>query len=412
MTPPFLTRVAIKNYKSIAACDVRLGALTFLVGPNGSGKSNFLDALRFVADALNAPLDHALRDRGGIHEVRRRSTGHPTHFGVSLEFRTESGHGRYAFDIAAEKEGGFSVRREECRFEGTRHEAELVVRNGLVSALSVDELSGQGSTRHSHEYLLPPVASDRLYLANASGLPGFREVFDALSGMAFYNLNPQAMRELQPPDARETLTHDGANIASVFRHLRAHGDQRQIVEEYLRLVVPGIRGVDFKAVGPRETLEFLQEVPGGRQPWRFYASSMSDGTLRTFGTLVALFQKGSSRRPVTLVGIEEPETALHPAAAGVLRDCLREAAQTTQVVVTSHSPDLLDDPACADALLAVVAQEGETKIGPVDPAARAVLADRLFTPGELLRLDQMRPDAALLPDYQTLDLFASDGASR
>ena len=43
---PFLKRVVLKNYKSIAACDVRLRQLTFLVGPNGAGKSKFLDALR------------------------------------------------------------------------------------------------------------------------------------------------------------------------------------------------------------------------------------------------------------------------------------------------------------------------------------------------------------------------------
>ncbi|WP_343414230.1 AAA family ATPase [Candidatus Amarolinea dominans] len=48
----FLRRVVLQNYKSIAGCDVQLGPLTFLVGPNGAGKSNFLDALRFVADAL------------------------------------------------------------------------------------------------------------------------------------------------------------------------------------------------------------------------------------------------------------------------------------------------------------------------------------------------------------------------
>ena len=47
-----LTRVVLRNYKSIAACDVSPAQLTFLVGPNGSGKSNFLDALRFVADAV------------------------------------------------------------------------------------------------------------------------------------------------------------------------------------------------------------------------------------------------------------------------------------------------------------------------------------------------------------------------
>jgi len=72
----FLTRVVLRNYKSIATCDVRLHPLVFLVGPNGAGKSNFLDALRFVTDALRTSLDHALRDRGGIKEVRRRSGGH------------------------------------------------------------------------------------------------------------------------------------------------------------------------------------------------------------------------------------------------------------------------------------------------------------------------------------------------
>src|SRR5215210_4107750 len=93
----FLTRVVLENYKSIARCDVPLGSLTFLVGANGSGKSNFLDALRFVADALRSSLDHALRDRGGIKQVRRRSGGTtttrgrsggpPPHLGLRVEFR-------------------------------------------------------------------------------------------------------------------------------------------------------------------------------------------------------------------------------------------------------------------------------------------------------------------------------------
>ena len=61
-----ITRVRLRNYKSVAACDVELAPLTLLVGPNGSGKSNFLDALRFTAQALRFSLDHALRDRGGI----------------------------------------------------------------------------------------------------------------------------------------------------------------------------------------------------------------------------------------------------------------------------------------------------------------------------------------------------------
>ena len=82
----FITRVALKNYKSIAACDVELGPLMFLVGPNGAGKSNFLDSLRFVADALDSSLDHAIRDRGGIDNIRRRSGGRPKYLSIHLDF--------------------------------------------------------------------------------------------------------------------------------------------------------------------------------------------------------------------------------------------------------------------------------------------------------------------------------------
>jgi predicted ATPase len=95
--PTLIRQVALKNYKSIARCDVRLGPLMFLVGPNGSGKSNFLDALRFVSDALNTSLDHALRDRGGIQEVRRRSeviqiiSAYPWNFNFPTERRGDLG---------------------------------------------------------------------------------------------------------------------------------------------------------------------------------------------------------------------------------------------------------------------------------------------------------------------------------
>jgi predicted ATPase len=85
-TPVFIRRVVLQNYLSIAKCSVELGPLTFLIGQNGAGKSNFLDALRFITDALSVSVEHALRDRGGINEVRRRSSGHPTHFGVRIEF--------------------------------------------------------------------------------------------------------------------------------------------------------------------------------------------------------------------------------------------------------------------------------------------------------------------------------------
>ena len=117
--PVFLNRVVLRNYKSIGFCDFSLGPLTYLVGPNGSGKSNFLDALHLVRDALSGSLDNALNERGGLSEVRRRSSGHPTHFGIRLEFSLKSGQrGHYEFNVGALKDRGYEVQAEQCVNEG------------------------------------------------------------------------------------------------------------------------------------------------------------------------------------------------------------------------------------------------------------------------------------------------------
>lgn len=389
-----LTRVRLRNYKSIAGCDVEPAPLTFLVGPNGSGKSNFLDGLRFVADSLRYSLDHALRDRGGIQEVRRRSGGRPNHFGIRLDFHLPTCDGSYAFEVGAKPNGGFVVQREEC---------EVVSRgsDGGRARYRVEE----GKTLRSPVDPAPAAAADRLYLVTLSGVAAFRPLYDALATMGFYNLNPDEIRELQPPDPGDLLKRDGSNLASVLSNLEARSPElKNRIEEYIAKVVPGIGGVVSLAVGPKETLQFRQEVREATHPWRFSASNMSDGTLRALGVLVALFQVNGVAGH-RLVGIEEPEIALHPAAAGVLADSLREASERAQVLVTSHSPDLLDSKDIPDsALLAVVSEHGETRIGPLDKAGRSVLRDHLYTAGELLRMDQLRPDPDLSAPQQ-LTLF-------
>lgn len=86
------------------------------------------------------------------------------------------------------------------------------------------------------------------------------------------------------------------------------------------------------------------------------------------------------------------------------------ASETTQIAVTSHSPDLLDDKDIpVDHILAVVNRNGETLIGPLDEAGRSAIKDHLYTAGELLRLNQIEPDEKLIGKQSTaqLDLFSS-----
>jgi predicted ATPase len=399
MYMPFITRITIRNYKSIAACRTDLCDLSFLVGPNGFGKSNFLDAFRFASDSLKTSLDHALRERGTIKEVRRRSGGHPNHFAMRFDFVLPSGQsGHYSFRIGAKPAGGFEVQTEEC------------------SVTPADSLLGYPHSYRVHtgkvvnaSFPHPPVSlSDRLYLVTVSGLPEFRPVFDALSRMEVYNLNPREISAMQRPDPGEILRRDGSNAASVLQKLPP--PSQELVSSYLSRIAKGVSEAESKTLGSQETIEFRQIVKGQKHPWRFLASSMSDGTLRAFGILLAVFQSsdGVNTAPL-LIGLEEPEMALHPAAAGVLLSALREGARHCQILVTSHSADLLDNEDIpTESLLAVDAVDGVTRIGPIDEAGRKVLHDRLFTPGELLRQNQLTPDETVLSDVEddrTLQLF-------
>ena len=266
----------------------------------------------------------------------------------------------------------------------------------------------RGQIHASSEETFPAVTADRLALVAASGLTMFRPVFDALAAMGFYNLNPKLMRDLQKPQEGRILRPAGENIASVIGYLeRTAPHQIAIIQEYLQTVVPMVQGVERKQIGPMETLEFRQDMAGAKYPWRFLAQNMSDGTLRALGVLVALFQGNLDFAP-TLVGIEEPETALHPAASAALREALSRASGHTQVIVTSHSPDLLDDRQLdADSFLAVVSDSGETRIAALDEASRTSMREQLFSAGELLRLNQLVPDPGELAaqqEHQT-DLF-------
>jgi predicted ATPase len=384
IVPPFLRRVVIRNYKSIAACDVRLKPRTILVGRNGAGKSNFLDALRFVGDALHTSLEQAINKRGGIDLVHRQASGPRRVFSIRLEFGLpDHKHAVYEIEISTERSESFTVvdeRLDVCDSSG--RPSSHFRRQG-------DELSAIRSLG-SESPLMPPTRRDRLYLVNAAALPDFGEAFDALNSMAFYQLNPETMKEFGRPEAEEILESGGANIASCVGRLEARNPEAlERINEYLKCIVPEIQGVKRVSLGPGEALVF--EERNDSQESFFYAGSMSDGTLRALGILIAANQRDNDDHPLRLVGVEEPETALHPAAAGALMDALREVESDTQVILTTHSADLLDqiDPAI-DGLLVVTSRGGRSLITMAHTASLEAVKQHLYTLGDLQRMDQLQ----------------------
>lgn len=412
---PFVRRIRLRNYKSLALCAAELGPLTLLVGRNGSGKSNFVDSIRFVADALNQSLEQAIKGRGGIDVVRRGSTGHPHNFAIDLDVQlSREDSATYGFEIASLPSGGYRVKHERLSIHYSTQNAVAGYRI-VDGTLHLMTSSGQGAIGGNSESLnqsMPPVLPDRLYLVYAAGFPAIRKVFDGLRSMAFYHFDPTAMKSFQPTDAGEVLRADGSNIASVLARMQEFGpDVASRIQGYLSTVVPDITGVSVAQSNGHSALRFAQLVSGSISPWNFPAILMSNGTMSAFGALIAVNQFPLGANSPRLVAIEEPETALHPAATAALMDALREASTHTQIIVTTHSPDLLDrmDPD-VEQLLVLQSVQGRTEIAPVDAASRDSIKTHLYSPGELLRMDQLQPDSLDLQRQLKLQFFAESEA--
>ena len=387
MTAPFIHRITLRNYKSIAACRVDLPRLGFLVGRNGAGKSNFLDSISFVAEALLGSLGSAIdEDRDGIDSVLRRTGSDLGPMAIRIDFTlSENASGHFGFEVGRMSDDRFEVLHEECMVSKEGEEHFYYIRSGTVI---------NASRPH-----FPSVLPDRLCLVAAGGFPEFRAVFDLLVRMAVYNPNPETMNRAQH-GVGGILQRSVKNLAQTLRNLDPKF--RSEINDFLSTALNTRTSVETGKNGDMDTISFLQAVTGDSELHSFSPASMSDGTMRALCILAVIFQTSHKGLPLHwLVGLEEPETALHPAIASSLLALLRQASYFNQILITSHSSDLLDNEDIPpESIFAVDCLDGVTRIAGIDPASRKAILEKRFTPGELLRQNQLAPDLGQLNQIQ------------
>lgn len=394
---PALSNVVLQRFRSFPRDAVEFDNPTFLIGQNGSGKSNFADTFGFLAEVMTSPLQAAFDRRGGFSAVANRSSarGRPSNLGIKVTLRDlngESSASRYAFELRALKNYGFEVVREQC----------IVTRPDGVRNWFDRRGTSFGSNVRSLE---PAVDANALALPLIGGDVRFQPVFRFLANMQAYRIEPAVLREMQDPDGGMRLRPDGANAASVLREIeRESPDGWKRILTLLRTIVPSTVDVRPKKHGNKLTLEFAQDW-GTSEPVRFESFSMSDGTLRALGLLTAVFQ----RPPPSVLVIEEPEVTMHPGALGSVLDVVRHASRFMQVIVTTHSPDILDASWIEDRHLRVVSWDrGASRVAPVSEAVRAALREHLMGAGELLRSNALASAKLFTVNPQQYELFSSD----
>lgn len=372
-----ISRIILKNWKNFKEVDVHLKERAFVVGPNASGKSNFLDVFRFLRD-ISKPgggLQKAVTDRGGISKIRCLSAR--TFPDVEIEIQiSEYGYKeplwRYSLGIKQEVRG--------YRLPYLSHEKVWKGNDLIVNRPEKDD-------KNDRERLT------QTYLEQINANKKFREINKFLESTVYLHLLPQLLKHPQSftgPD----LPGDPFGKGFLDRISKVNEKTRKAwlkkIEEALRIAVPQFKEFNYTEESGRPHLEAVYNH------WRPKAGKQredqfSDGTLRLIGLLWSL-QEGES-----ILLLEEPELSLNGAIVSKIPALISklQKAKKRQIILTSHSTDLLSDRGISlDEILLL------------DPTAEGtVIKSAANIPEIKLMLDGgMSPSAAILPRTKPRDI--------
>jgi len=394
-----LTEVRLSGYRIFHDFHADFRALNVVIGANSTGKSTLLDFFQFMSQAMVFDLPLAIRHRGGPALVANaRFPDEPLTWELRLEFgdsyalypreTLEPGararyhavlnlryfmpeelvqsetvwwsdpasaffgeekpllerRGRRAWvyddqraepvplDLAAVR--GRS-RREEDQPSLFGLEAEEQTEGGIARAPR--ENLAPGSQRPLENLLLSELGSPWI----SSLLTFLHAHLRWVSVYPGFDVGPESpCTEPCPIEKNVRLLHDGANLSGVLHEIFTSRESRELRDnllEYLTAAYPELADLTVETAWGTTGKVALRWQEHG-VPRAFFASELSDGVLR-FLCLAAALNNAS---PPSLIGIDEPEVGLHPRLLPIVADMVKDAAERTQVVVTTHSPDFLD----------------------------------------------------------------------
>jgi len=377
-----IKKLEIDGYRLLDGFEADLGRLTVVIGANATGKSTLLDCLQLISQCASYPVNEALLWHGGALSVltaRRhaRTFGWrvtfersdimawallPVRGGLDLVYEAKldvdsswgvapsyealryaqpfPGHDRHFmfFESRPGRRRIFDVDRKQLvDVPSVAEEApsrEPQAETGFLELKSKGEAPGTApkgpslllcEARLFGKY---PVASElRVLFASFALYPGFR-VEPGAPARQPSQISPLAV-----------LLPSGDNVASVLHEIFTRADFRSSAEEvrgFLRVAYPYVEEVtaetSWMALGGVAVRVRERGLRRAMDAW-----GLSDGMIRFLSLEAALLN------PVApgFVGIDEPEAGLHPRLMPVVADMIKAGAERTQVLVTTHSPELL-----------------------------------------------------------------------
>jgi len=366
----------VQGYRSLKDVTWTPGKLNVVIGPNGSGKSNLLRALALLQRSALGELPKDIVKQGGIAPLLWDGQVQELGWSVKTEpigQNRDSVKDALTYELRLRQLGGSSAYRIEHELLGNFYLKDLGQKTDPMKYL--ERQPGRAVTFDLHEKQLlaheGSVPDNQTLLSFMAGpfsnpiVSAFRETLTSWS--IFHDLHVDQEAELRKPAVsriEKRVASNGQNLIPVLHTLyTTERDFKRNVDMAMRAAF----GDDFEELSFPPAADQRVQL---RLRWRSLkndqsASDLSDGTMR-FLLLLAIL---GNPEPNTLIAIDEPEIGLHPSMLPVVGELARQASERSQVILTTHSPQLLDAFGSEPPTTTVARWEnGETKLSVIEGA--------------------------------------------
>ena len=324
-----LISLKVLRYRSLRDEDIGLTDLNLFIGANASGKSTILDALRFLHEgAQERDFRGPVFSRGGIVHLAWKGEEARE---IELITRME--------DDGKEFEWSVRLSRSYYEFSVQEHVDEVRPLSPPVRLLDVDKGTGWWWSGEKGRVTLgqAPTTCALAVAAADTSFPA-RNVAEFVMRWGFFDPSPFLLRRGWSGLDSSRFDSYGRNLAERLFAIRESSTEtfHQIVSATQAVLGLPVAIELRESRDSEERVYFVQNEPGLMFP--VHQIGASSGTLRILALMTALFGEAGSN----LIGIEEPENHVHPAALSSFAEYLLKARERGQVLVTTHSPLLLD----------------------------------------------------------------------
>lgn len=363
-----IERITLKNFKSLGNVDLELKNLNVLIGPNASGKSNLLSFFRLLKEGANERLSMAVNRMGGISNlINYQTDSYNKRFGWQITISTLNSQYEYTGRISQKGQSGYQVLSETIQGKS------LEQKNGYFPYFFSSGQGGEGIKEQqgsenqrsfdedlSDQELIISQIRDRIrypHLANIRTTLADWQIYHGFGESALETIRGPQLFTVVDPFRLDPL---GRNLLSIVQQLanerryekineRLNDTMRAVFPDFIKLYTPTSAGGMGSLFYGSENHE--ESIP---------ALNMSDGQLRFLGLVIVLLL-ADLPNPPSLIVIDEPEIGMHPKMVEVFAELLQSASEKTQIIVTTHSPQLVDRVKPED-VVTVTMHEGKTTL--------------------------------------------------